>query len=169
MEQALEFNALTFRPGRREDAAAIAKIYNEGIDDRIATFETEHRGPTAIDAWFDARYPVAVVEQAGEVVAYAVAHPYRSRPCYAGVREFSVYAARAARGMGAGRLALLALIEAARNDGAWKLVSRIFPENTASRKLCAGLGFREVGIYERHGKLDGEWRDVVIVEKLIDN
>ncbi|MBA5779249.1 N-acetyltransferase [Stappia sp. F7233] len=160
-------SGLSPRAGRRGDAAAIAEIYNQGIDDRIATFETEHRGAEAIEAWFDARYPLAVVEDAGKVVAYAVAHPYRARQAYAGVREFSVYAARAHRGRGAGRLAVLALIELARADGAWKLLSRIFPENVASRALCARLGFREVGTYERHGRLNGEWRDCVIVEKLL--
>jgi L-amino acid N-acyltransferase YncA len=76
--------------------------------------------------------------------------------------------ARLYRKHGAGRLALVALIEAAAKAGFWKLVSRVFPENTASRALIGKLGFREVGIYQRHGKLDGQWRDVVIVERLLD-
>ncbi len=70
---------------------------------------------------------------------------------------------------GAGRVALLALIDAAEAAGIWKLVSRVFIENTASRKLIGSLGFREVGIYEKHGKLDGTWRDVIIVERLISS
>ncbi len=157
------------RAGRRDDAAAIAEIYNQGIDDRVATFETAHRDAAAIEAWFDAGYPTVVAEVAdGRVDAYAVAFPYRSRPCYDGVREFSVYVRREARGTGCGRLALAGLIEAARAAGAWKLLSRIFPENTASLALCRRLGFREVGTYLRHGRLDGRWRDTVIVEKLID-
>jgi len=68
---------------------------------------------------------------------------------------------------GAGRVALAALIQAAAQAGFWKLLSRIFPENAASRGLVGALGFREVGIYEKHGRLDGHWRDVVIVERLI--
>jgi L-amino acid N-acyltransferase YncA len=83
------------------------------------------------------------------------------------VREFSVYVAREARGKGFGKLAVSALIVEARTRGWWKLLSRIFPENVSSRKLCAALGFREVGIYEKHGRLDGKWRDTVIVEKLL--
>jgi L-amino acid N-acyltransferase YncA len=78
-----------------------------------------------------------------------------------------VYAARAFRRRGAGRVALETLIQQARQAGFSKLVSRIFVENIASRNLVRALGFREVGVYEKHGKLDGEWRDVVIVERLL--
>ena len=79
-----------------------------------------------------------------------------------------MYVARSFRRHGAGSFALLALIQAARQAGFWKLLSRIFPENAASRGLVRELGFREVGVYEKHGKLDGQWRDVVIVERLLD-
>ena len=78
-----------------------------------------------------------------------------------------MYVARSARGHGAGRKALTALIDADANAGYWKLVSRVFVENDASRNLCRKLGFREVGVYEKHARLDGVWRDVVIVERLI--
>jgi L-amino acid N-acyltransferase YncA len=78
-----------------------------------------------------------------------------------------VYADRVVRGTGAGRAALAALIAECEQRGFWKLVSRVFPENTASRTLCARLGFREVGLYHRHAQLDGVWRDVVIVELLL--
>jgi phosphinothricin acetyltransferase len=83
------------------------------------------------------------------------------------VAEFSVYADRAARGTRAAQAALQGLIDACEAAGFWKLVSRIFPENKPSRGLCRKLGFREVGTYERHGKLDGVWRDTVIVERLL--
>lgn len=155
------------RDGRAGDAARIAEIYNEGIADRIATFETELRGPDQIAAWFASDYPVIVAGIGDRVMAYAAAFPYRGRPCYDGVREFSIYVAREGRGKGFGRAALSALLEDARRRGWWKLVSRIFPENTASLGLCDSLGFRRVGVYERHGQLDGVWRDVVIVEKLL--
>ena len=92
---------------------------------------------------------------------------YRPREAYSGIAEFSVYAARRARGKGAGRAAMLALFDAAREGGFWKLVSRVFVENTASRALLRSVGFREVGTYQRHAQLDGIWRDVVIVEKLL--
>ena len=150
------------------DASAIARIYNEGIDDRVATFETRHRTAGDVVEWLDGRHPVVVVEDDdGELIAFAATSTYRPRDCYAGIAEFSVYAARAARGRGAGRAAMEALFIAARAAGFWKLVSRVFVENAASRSLLRSLGFREVGVYERHGQLDGVWRDVVIVEKLL--
>lgn len=154
------------RAANHVDADAIAAIYNQGIEDRVATFETAMRSASDIAAWLEAGYPVFVAGDE-EVQAYSAAFPYRSRPCYDGVREFSIYASRDARGRGFGRMALAALIEEARRRGWWKLVSRIFPDNEASRRLCKGLGFREVGIYEKHARLDGQWRGVVIVEKLL--
>jgi L-amino acid N-acyltransferase YncA len=100
-------------------------------------------------------------------VAFAATSSYRPRECYAGIAEVSVYVSRTARRRGAGRMALAALIECARQAGYWKLVSRVFPENHASRGLIRSLGFREVGTYKKHGKLGGVWRDVIIVERLI--
>lgn len=156
------------RPATPDDAPAMTAIYNEGIEDRVATFETRPRTPDDVRAWFDQpRFPIIVVEDAGRVVAFASTSLYRSRECYAGIAEYSVYVAREARGRGAGRAAMQALIEAAEAAGFWKLVSRIFVENAASRALMRSLGFREVGIYENHAKLDGVWRDVVIVERLL--
>jgi L-amino acid N-acyltransferase YncA len=149
------------------DAAAIARIYNEGIADRIATFETRPRAAADIAGWFDGVHPVVVIESEGEVVAWAATSLYRPRDCYAGIAEFSVYVDRAWRGRGAGRLAMTALLAAAEKAGFWKLVSRVFVENTGSRALLQAVGCREVGIYEKHGRLDGVWRDVVIVERLI--
>lgn len=101
------------------------------------------------------------------MIAWAAASPYGSREAYAGVGEFSVYVGRDARGRGAGRTAMDALITASERTGLWKLVSRVFPENIASLALLRSVGFREVGTYRRHARLDGVWRDVVIVEKLI--
>jgi L-amino acid N-acyltransferase YncA len=150
------------------DVPAITAIYNEGIADRIATFETEPRTAGQVEAWLGRRYPVLVVEDGtGTVLAWASTSSYRERACYAGIAEFSVYVGRAHRGKGAGRVALIALKDAAVAAGFWKLLSRVFVENEASRALCRSLGFREVGTYEKHGKLDGVWRDVVVVECLI--
>lgn len=161
--------SLKARPARIDDAAAIAGIYNEGIADRVGTFETTPRTPEQIARWFDGRHPIVVVEDdTGAVVAFASTSGYRDRECYAGIAEYSVYVARARRGTGAGRVAMTAIVDAAAKAGLWKLVSRIFPDNVASRALMARLGFREVGIYRQHGKLDGAWRDCVIVERLID-
>jgi phosphinothricin acetyltransferase len=155
------------RAATPHDAEAIARIYNQGIEDRVGTFETRPRSAADVQAWFDGQHPVVVAVEAGEVVAFASTSTYRARDCYAGIAEFSVYVARVWRGRGAGRLAMRALIDAAAAAGFWKLVSRVFVENTASRALLGSLGFREVGVYEKHGRLDGAWRDVVIVELLI--
>ena len=155
------------RAATLEDAESIARIYNEGITDRVATFETRLRGAQDVRNWFDGLHPIVVVEEGGEVVAFAATSRYHERECYAGIAEASVYVARAARGRGVGRLARGELIGAAEQAGFWKLLSRVFPENAASRGLIRSMGFREVGVYEKHGKLDGQWRDVVIVERLI--
>jgi phosphinothricin acetyltransferase len=154
------------RLARVADAAAIASIYNQGIEDRIGTFETELRTEAMISSWFDDIHPIVVVEHDGEIIAYASTSSYRERACYAGIAEFSVYVRRDWRGKGAGRLALSHLMHESEVTGFWKLVSRIFVENDASRRLMQRLCFREVGIYEKHGQLDGVWRDVVIVEYL---
>jgi L-amino acid N-acyltransferase YncA len=155
------------RQAHRGDAADIARIYNDGIADRIATFETRPRTAEDIAGWFDGVHPIVVAEEAGQVVAFASTSTYRPRACYDGIAEFSVYVARAARGRRAGRAAMEGLLAAAEAAGFWKLVSRVFVENAASRGLLRSLGFREVGTYEKHAKLDGQWRDVVIVERLL--
>ena len=160
----------TVRLATPADARAIAEIYNQGIEELIATFETEPRSAEQLSAQLvekGDRYPTIVVERDGAVVAWATAGSYRGRPCYAGIAEHSVYVARRARGTGAGRLALEALCRTYEERGFWKLCSRIFPENVASIALHERLGFRVVGTYRRHGKLDGQWRDCVIVEKLL--
>ena len=155
------------RPASVADAEAITRIYNQGIAERVATFETRPRAVEDIRAWFDGAHPIVVVEDGGEVIAFASTSVYRPRACYAGIAEFSVYAAPEHRGKGAGRLAMQALLHATEEAGFWKLLSRVFVENTPSRALLRSLGFREVGIYEKHGQLDGVWRDVVIVERLL--
>jgi len=143
---------LSTRLATPADAAVIAAIYNEGIAERIATFETEPRTAEQIATQLrdkGDRFPTIVAEHGGRIVAWAGAGPYRARPAYAGVAEHSVCRAYAERGF-------------------WKIVSRIFPENTASLALHERCGFRVVGVYQRHGKLEGEWRDCVIVERLLD-
>lgn len=152
------------------DATAVAEIYNQGIEDRSATFETELRTPADLArriAEDPQRFPVLVADDGASLLGWASVGPYRDRKCYAGVSEFSVYVHRDARGRRVGQLLLARLIEEARARGYWKLLSRIFPFNTASLALCRSLGFREVGVYQRHACLEGRWLDVVIVERLI--
>jgi phosphinothricin acetyltransferase len=150
------------------DASAIADIYNQGIEDRVATFETRSRTVQDIETWFDGRHPIVVAEDEGTLIAFAATSTYRPRECYAGIAEFSVYVRRNQRGKGAGRLVMELLLAEAERAGFGKLVSRVFPENTASRTLLKRLGFREVGVYRKHARLDNEWRDVVIVERLLN-
>jgi L-amino acid N-acyltransferase YncA len=155
------------RAASPKDAEAIARIYNEGLEERIATFETRPRTAEEVRGWFDDEYPIVVVEEGGGLISFASASPYSPRECYSGVAEFSVYTAGEARGRGAGTLAMESLISAVENAGFWKLLSRVFVENEPSRKLLLSLDFREVGVHEKHARLDGVWRDVVVVERLI--
>ena len=149
------------------DAPAIVAIYNQGIEDRSATFETRLRSAEEVQQWFDGVHPILVVENEQGVIAFASTSSYRSRECYAGIAECSVYVKRDVRKHGAGRLAAEAIIHTAEAAGFWKLVSRVFVDNLASRALLKSLNFREVGVYYKHAKLDGIWRDVVIVERLL--
>jgi L-amino acid N-acyltransferase YncA len=162
--------SLKVRLAELRDAPAIAEIYSQGIEERTATFETEPRTAWAVEevlATRTNRYPAVVVEDGNGVLGFAWTSEYRPRAAYTGVAEFTIYVARTARGQGVGRLALKALMTEAERRGFWKLVARIFPENEASRRLCAAFGFREVGVYRRHGQLDGRWMDCVIVERLL--
>lgn len=159
------------RDAAASDAAAVAAIYNAGIRDRAATFETDERTAGDIAHWLVERREsgrpfLVATDSAGVVTGWVRASGYRARTCYATIAEFSVYVAPEARGEGVGNALMTAFVQACSDAGISKLVSRIFPENVASRALCARHGFREVGTYERHGRLDGAWRDVVIVERL---
>jgi len=152
------------------DAEKIAAIYNEGIRGRGATFETALRTVADRRASLTAggmRFPTLVAELEGEVIGWSALSEHSVRACYAGIAECSVYVDARHRGRRVGQKLLRALIDEARQQGFWKLVSRVFPFNHASRGVCRSVGFREVGVYERHAQLDGEWLDVVIVERLI--
>src|SRR5690348_11589167 len=111
---------LSARAATPEDAARIAQIYNEGIEDRVGTFETRPRTEADVRAWFDGRHPIVVVELGRAIIAFASTSTYRPRECYAGIAEFSVYVARDGRGRGAGSMAMQALIDACGPAGIWK-------------------------------------------------
>ena len=165
-------DGILLRTATAEDAASIAEIYNQGIEDRVATYETKRRSAEDQQVWLQAiagRYPAVVAQIDGEIIGWAGAGPYRVRECYQGIGEFSMYVHRDWRRRGVGDLLLASLISEAERLGLWKLLSRIFPFNEASRALCRKHGFREVGVYEKHARLDGRWLDVVIVERLISS
>jgi L-amino acid N-acyltransferase YncA len=160
---------VTTRPARQDDAAAIAAIYSQGIEDRIATFETEPRSAVDVEPWVAAMptEPMIVAERDGRVIGWARLLTYSDRCCYEGVCEYTIYVAREARGAGAGRALLEGLLAIAEERGAWKVIGLLFTSNAPSIALAHKLGFRDVGVYEHHGQLEGEWRDVLLLERLL--
>jgi L-amino acid N-acyltransferase YncA len=160
--------AVTIRAARPDDAAAVAAIYNAGMAERQATFETRPRTPDEILAWVGSGLPFLVAESGdGHVAGFARVTPYSDRPFYAGVGEHTVYVDATARGQGLGRRLLDALAAEAERRGMYKLTSRIFTTNAASRAVHRAAGFTEVGVKRFHGRLDGEWKDCVLVERLL--
>ena len=157
------------RPARPADAEAVAAIFEQGIEDRVATFETR---PVAPEEWerrlASAEELVLVAEQDGRILAFAAAGPYADRhDYYAGIAEATMYVERASRRRGVGLKLLNALADAAGERGLHKLVGKILTTNHASIALVRECGFREVGVHRRHGRLDGEWKDVLVVERLL--
>jgi phosphinothricin acetyltransferase len=159
--------APAIRPAERADAERLAEIFNEGVEDRVATFETQLAGPGDAVRWIETDL-VLVAERDEAIVGWAKASPYTDRHhYYDGVREATMYVAREARRTGIGRKLLDSLADAATAAGIHKLVGKIFTSNEPSITMVAELGWREVGVHERHGTLDGEWKDVLVVEKLL--
>jgi L-amino acid N-acyltransferase YncA len=154
---------ITVRPARPADAAQVTEIYNAGIRARIATFETRERSVSDILEWFaqPQQFPFLVATRDDETLGWIRASGYRPRECYAGIAEYSVYVAPEATGQRVGDALMTPFLPALAAAGFWKVLSRIFPENHASRALCQRHCFREVGVYVRHAK------DTVIVEKLL--
>ncbi|HSC90045.1 MAG TPA: GNAT family N-acetyltransferase [Gaiellaceae bacterium] len=147
------------------DWHAVRAIYADGIATRNATFETEVPSWAAWDrAHLDGHRLVARRDD-GTVVGWAALTPYSDRCAYAGVAEDSVYVAADARGRGIGTTLLRALVAGAEADGIWTVQAGVFPENRGSLGLHEACGFRIVGVRERIGRLDGVWRDVVLLER----
>jgi L-amino acid N-acyltransferase YncA len=158
---------ITIRPANPGDAERIAAIYNEGIANRAATFETRPRSKAEVAGWTVASLPILVAEVDGRVAGFAKVGNYSEREVYAGIGEHAVYVAGDARRLGVGLALLEALVAAAEQAGLYKLTSRIFSTNTASIALHEAAGFTIVGLQRRHGRLDGEWKDCVLVERLL--
>jgi L-amino acid N-acyltransferase YncA len=149
------------RPGHWPE---VARIYAEGIATGDATFEIE---VPSWEAWDAAHLPGHrfVAERGGRVIGWIALAPVSTRRCYAGVAEVSVYVAEDARGEGVGSELLATAIASSERDGIWTLQTSVFPENAASLALLRRFGFRTVGTRERIGRLDGSWRDTVLVER----
>jgi phosphinothricin acetyltransferase len=153
------------------DAEAICRIYNQGIEDRIATLETELRTPDERRQWLagrSPRHPVIVAEDSsGDVTAWASLNVFNAREAYRFVADISVYVERRWRGKGAGHVLLERLVELGRQHGFHKLVLAAFPFNAAGMALYEKVGFRTVGIYREQGQLDGKWVDTIVMERLL--
>ncbi len=163
--------AYRLRLAAAPDAEVISRIYNQGIEDRIATLETELRTPAERQQWLanrSARHPVVVAENgSGEIAGWASLNVFNAREAYRFVADISVYVERGQRGKGAGRVLLEKLVELGRQHGFHKLVLSAFPFNAGGMALYERLGFRTVGIYREQGQLDGKWVDTIIMEKLL--
>jgi L-amino acid N-acyltransferase YncA len=157
------------RPARPDDLPEIAAIYTAGIEGRTATFETRPRGAEDVAPWLEQadRFPVLVSEEGGEVLGFARVGPYTDFEPYRGVGELMIYVDPAARGRGLALELVEAVCRALEELGYWKVLGKLFTENEPSRALLRRCGFRDVGVHRRHGRLDGEWRDVVVVERLL--
>lgn len=159
---------IAIRPALPEDAEAVARIYNQGIAERQATFETRPRTAEEVRGWLEQGRPFLVaVGDDRAVQGFARLTPYSTRKAYAGIGEHGIYVDPAARGRQIGLTLLNELAQVAEAAGYYKLTSRIFTTNEASLRLHRRAGFTEVGIQRRHGRLDGQWKDTVLVERLL--
>jgi L-amino acid N-acyltransferase YncA len=156
--------AIAISPLLQEHWPAVLRIYLEGIATRQATFETV---APEWEGWDAAHHPFArlVAVREGELVGWAALAPTSKRPAYAGVAEVSVYVAEGEQGRGTGSRLLGALVDASEAHGTWTLQAAVFPENAASVALHRRHGFRVVGRRERIARLDGRWRDVLLLER----
>lgn len=158
-------SAVTIRAMTPDDWPAVRGIYEAGIATGNATFET------AAPAWevWDAAHLVdhrwVALDDRGRVIGWAALSPVSDRCAYAGVVEHSVYVAPPAQGRGVGRALLDALAASTESAGIWTIQTGIFPENSASLALHARAGFRIIGRRERIGRLHGEWRDAILLER----
>ena len=161
---------MQIRPAEPRDAGAICEIYNQGIEDRIATLETRLRTPEERRAWLEARgprHPVVVCERGDAVCGWASLNSFNPREAYDHVADFSVYVERESRSRGVGAALLAHLETLAARHGYHKLVLAMFPSNRAGVALYQRRGFREVGTYREHGRVDGRWVDILIMEKIL--
>jgi L-amino acid N-acyltransferase YncA len=162
---------ITVRRAQDADVSAITAIYNQGIEDRVATLETELRTPDERRRWLSERserHPVLVAERDGQVVAWASLNRFNPRPAYDHVADFSIYVVREERGRGVGRALLARLIDEARRIGFHKMVLAAFPTNAGGMRLYEAMGFERVGVYREQGMLDGRWVDVIVMEQILE-
>jgi len=163
-------SGLTFeiRPAVPADIPVVWRIYNQGVEDRLATFAA-HRPPLSeVEHWFEhPSFHALVAESFRQAVGWGSLSRYRDGDAFATIAEMSIYVDRTWRRHAVGQLLAGALIEAARARGLHKLVGYLLEHNVSSRKLVEKLGFREVGVHRKHGHPNENCPDVVVVEKLL--
>lgn len=158
------------REAEIKDVEAITRIYNQGIEDRVATLELSLKAADNMEKWLTERTPelkVIIIEGQDKVHGWASLNSYNSRCCYRGIADISIYIERTMRGRGLGKILLDELIKTAKRVGFHKLVLSMFKFNEGGFKLYKSMGFREVGTYEKQGLLDGKWVDVTIMERIL--
>jgi phosphinothricin acetyltransferase len=162
---------LRLRRAEPRDADAVAAIYNQGVEERSATFQTRlHRGGDFLERIASERFPFLVAELEGRVIGWAAVVPYTdAAPYYSNVGEAMLYVERSARRHGVASRLLEELAEQAGERGFHKLVGKIFTTNAPSIALVHRCGWRDVGVHLRHGRLDGVWLDVLVVERLMES
>jgi L-amino acid N-acyltransferase YncA len=157
------------REARSSDAAPVAAIYNEAVRDRIATFQTREHDAADIERLIPSKEVFLVAERDGEVLGAAWVSDYDPvNDYYAGVGEVTVYVSGSARRQGIGAALLAAAGHDAAASGRHKLTGKIFSSNRPSLHLFERAGYDVVGVHRRHERLDGDWKDVVVVERLLD-
>ncbi|WP_342566488.1 arsinothricin resistance N-acetyltransferase ArsN1 family A [Paenibacillus sp. FSL R7-0345] len=163
-------STLTVRQATPADIGSILRIYNQGIEDRIATLETETKDYSYMEAWFNdhqGRFSVWAAEREGEVIGWVSLNPYSHRCAYNGVADLSVYIDRSFRGQGVGSSLLESLHKIAKENSFYKMVLFTFPFNESGQGLYRKMGYRQVGVFEKQGIMDGAFIDVMIMEKLL--
>jgi L-amino acid N-acyltransferase YncA len=161
---------VAIRQATAADVEQIRVIYNEGIEDRIATLDLEPKSAGEMAAWWsahDGRYEVVVAEREDEIVGWAALNPYSHRCAYDAVADLSVYVARAVRGTGVGGALLRDIERRAREQSFHKIVLFTLPFNSLGQALYGRRGYREVGTFKEQGMIDGRLVDVMAMEKLL--
>jgi L-amino acid N-acyltransferase YncA len=161
---------IVIRESRESDISSIQEIYNQGIEDRIATLEVELKDESYMKDWYEkhkGRFKVIVAEQEGKIVGWASLNQYSNRVAYDGVADISVYISREYRGRGIGKKLLVNLETIAEENAFHKMVLFTFPFNQLGQAMYRKRGFREVGVFKNQGILDGNFVDVMAMEKLL--
>lgn len=161
---------LLVRRASARDLDDVRRIYNEGIEDRIATLEADPKSADEMAEWWaehDDRYLVIVACHDGQIVGWASLNRFSHRCAHAGIADLSVYVIRAQRGRGVGSALLGALQEHAFASGFHKIILHALNSNERGKRLYRKAGFTEVGVFKQHGSLDGNYVDVVAMERLL--